>query len=118
MNKKAYELSAYNPHLNHNSYNIFFSNLANPLKIGIILSLRTREKNVTELVKDLNVEQSKISHALQSLKSCNIVNMKQRGKERVYSLNEDTIVPMLDLIDKHAIVHCNNKCCMKECEKR
>jgi DNA-binding transcriptional ArsR family regulator len=115
MNKRAYEPS---PFFNHNSYNIFFGNLANPLKIGIILSLREETKNVSEIVKDLNVEQSKISHALHSLKACNIVTMKQRGKERVYSLNQDTIVPMLNLIDKHATIHCQNKSCMKECEKK
>lgn len=118
MKKSTYELSMYNPHLNHNSYNIFFSNLANPLKIGIILSLRENEKNVSELMKDLNVEQSKISHALSSLKCCNIVNVEQKGKERVYSLNEDTIVPMLNLIDKHASIHCQNKSCMSECDKK
>jgi DNA-binding transcriptional ArsR family regulator len=115
MNKRAYEI---NPFLNHNSYNIFFSNLANPLKIGIILSLREKSKGVSELVKDLEVEQSKISHALQSLKCCNIVNMKQKGKERIYSLNKDTIVPILELIDKHASVHCQNKSCMMECSKK
>jgi len=115
MNKVAYEVS---PFLNHHSYNIFFSNLANPLKIGIVLSLREKEKNVTELVKDLVVEQSKISHALSSLKCCNIVNMEQRGKERVYSLNKDTIVPMLELIDKHASIHCPNKSCMFNCNKK
>jgi DNA-binding transcriptional ArsR family regulator len=115
MNKRAYETS---PFLNHNSYNIFFSNLANPLKIGIILSLREGMKNVSELVKELNVEQSKISHALSSLKCCNIVNMEQKGKERVYSLNEDTIVPMLKLIDKHASIHCQNGSCMKECDRK
>jgi len=115
MNKSAYEV---NPFLNHRSYNVFFSNLANPLKIGIILSLREHEKNVSEITRDLNVEQSKISHALQLLKNCNIVNVEQKGKERVYALNEDTIVPMLELIDKHAAVHCNNKSCMMGCDKR
>ena len=115
MKKEAYEPS---PFFNHNSYNIFFSNLANPLKIGIILSLREKSKGVSELVRDLEVEQSKISHALQSLKCCNIVNMKQRGKERIYSLNKDTIVPILELIDKHASVHCQNKSCMMECSKK
>ena len=115
MNKKAYEVS---PYFNHNSYNIFFTNLANPLKIGIILSLRVKEKNVTELVKDLKVEQSKLSHALQSLKACNIVNVEQDGKGRVYSINKDTILPMLELIDKHASLHCNCKSCMKGCDKK
>lgn len=115
MNKNAYEVS---PFLNHHGYNIFFSNLANPLKIGIILSLREKSKNVTEITKDLIVEQSKISHALQSLKSCNIVNVKQNGKERIYSLNKDTIVPMLELINKHANIHCDNKTCMFNCNKK
>ncbi|VVB83856.1 Bacterial regulatory protein, arsR family [uncultured archaeon] len=115
MNKKTYEIS---PYFNHNNYNIFFTNLANPLKIGIILSLRVKEKNVSELVEDLEVEQSKISHALQSLKSCNIVNMKQKGKERVYSLNKDTILPILELIDKHAAIHCKCSSCMKGCDRR
>lgn len=115
MKKRTYETS---PFLNHHSYNIFFSNLANPLKIGIVLSLREKARNVGEIVKDLNVEQSKVSHALQSLKGCNIVDVEQRGKERVYSLNEDTIVPMLKLIDKHAHIHCPNKTCMMGCNKR
>jgi DNA-binding transcriptional ArsR family regulator len=114
MNKRTYEIS---PYFNHNNYNIFFTNLANPLKIGIILSLRVKEKNVSELVKDLGVEQSKISHALQSLKSCSIVNMKEKGKERIYSLNKNTILPMLELIDKHASAHCNCSSCMKGCKK-
>ena len=115
MKNRTYEVS---PFLNHHSYNIFFSNLANPLKIGIILSLRERTKNVTEITRDLNVEQSKISHALQSLKNCNIVNVEQKGKERVYSLNKDTIVPMLELINKHANIHCKNKSCMFNCNKK
>jgi DNA-binding transcriptional ArsR family regulator len=108
MNKKTYDI---NPFLNHKGYNIFFSNLANPLKIGIILSLREKSKNVTEIIKDLRVEQSKVSHALKSLKECNIVEMKQKGKERIYSLNKDTIVPIFKLIDKHASTYCKGKCC-------
>ncbi len=103
-----------NPYINHNSYHVFFTNLANSLKIGIILELRKGEKNVTELVKELKVEQSKLSHALMSLKNCNIVNVKIEGKQRVYSLNKDTIVPMLDLIDKHAHTHCKAKCIFRE----
>ena len=92
------------------TYNIFFTNLANPLKIKIILSLREKEKNVTELSKTLKVEQSKISHAVASLKCCNIVNVKQEGKQRIYCLNKKTIIPILNLIDKHAIKNCGKFC--------
>jgi len=93
-----------------NTYNIFFTNLANPLKIQIILSLREKEKNVTQLSKTLKVEQSKISHALIPLKCCNIVKVQQKGKERIYSLNKKTIVPMLKLIDKHSKKNCGKVC--------
>lgn len=92
------------------TYNIFFLNLANPLKIKLILALRERDKNVSELVREFGVEQSKISHALKNLKGCKIVDVKQRGKERVYSLNKRTILPIFNLIDKHAFLHCKNKC--------
>jgi len=104
--------------MNNNTYNIFFTNLANPLKISIILSLRSREKNVSELSNDLNVEQSKVSHALASLKKCNIVNVNQKGKERIYALNKKTIIPMLKLIDEHANSNCTCKICNKNCGGR
>ena len=92
------------------SYNIFFTNLANPLKIKIILCLKEKEMNVTELAKRLKVEQSKISHALALLKSCSIVIPHQKGKERIYSLNKRTIIPMLKMIDKHALANCGKTC--------
>ncbi len=97
------------------TYHYFFRNLANPLKIKIISCLKDKGKSVTELIKDLRVEQSKLSHALSSLKACNIVDVKQEGKQRIYSLNKKTIVPILNLIDKHAITHCGEDCaCMKK----
>lgn len=96
------------------TYHLFFTNLASPLKIDIIISLKQKEKNVSEISKELKVEQSKISHALASLRSCNIVQVKQKGKQRIYFLNKNTILPMLKLIDKHANIYCNCEGCTKE----
>lgn len=92
-----------------NTYHIFFRNLANPVKIAIISSLKQREKSVNELSDKLRIEQSKLSHALSSLNNCNIVNARQDGKKRIYSLNKNTILPMLKLIDKHKCKFCPNK---------
>ena len=92
------------------TYHMFFTNLANPLKIDIITNLRDKEKSVTELSVDLGVEQSKVSHALSSLKCCNIVKVTQKGKSRIYSLNKKTIIPMLDLIDNHSKTFCKGIC--------
>lgn len=99
--------------MNSRTYHIFFRNLANPLKIKIISSLRESNKSVNELSETLKVEQSKISHALSSLKCCNIVESRSEGKKRIYSLNKSTIIPMLDLIDKHSQTFCNKLCSCK-----
>lgn len=92
------------------TYHIFFNNLANPLKVGIISVLREKEMNVSEISRIIGEEQSKVSHALSSLRICNIVEARQEGKLRVYSLNKKTIVPMLKLIEKHSKTFCGNKC--------
>jgi len=99
-----------------NTYHVFFSNLANPLRIKIISSLREKEKSVNDLVKELKVEQSKISHALRNLRECNLVDFKQKGKERIYSLNKKTLIPILKLIDKHSKEHCKGKCKFCRCK--
>jgi len=107
MNKSSFNKSYC---IGENKYNIFFTNLANPLKVKILLCLRIKDMNVSDLSKTLKVEQSKISHALSSMKKCKIVLSQREGKERIYSLNKETILPMFELIDKHASINCKNKC--------
>jgi DNA-binding transcriptional ArsR family regulator len=94
-----------------NKYYIFFGNLANPLKIGIITLLKEKNMSVSQLVLGLGIEQSKLSHALKSLRDCNIVNVSKEGKKRIYSLNKKTIIPMLKIIDQHEKEFCGGKCC-------
>jgi len=101
--------------LRNKTYHYFFMHLANPLKVNIILYLRKGDKSVSEICKELKVEQSKVSHALANLKACNIVEANHKGKQRIYSLNKKTIVPMLKLIDKHAHTYCRKNC--KFCSK-
>jgi len=94
-----------------NPYYPFFRNLANPLRIEIIKALKEKESSVSELGDKLKVEQSKLSHALASLKKCKIVEDKKEGKQRIYFLNKKTIVPILKLIDKHASEFCKIRNC-------
>ena len=91
-----------------NTYHVFFRNLANPIKTNIITALKEKESSVTELSKKLKIEQSKLSHALSTLRCCNLVLVKQKGKERIYSLNKKTILPILKVIDKHKCEHCED----------
>ncbi len=96
--------------MNYNTYHIFFGKLSNPLRIKIVSSLEKKPKSVTQLSKEIKIEQSKVSHALKGLKECRIVQFKQKGKQRIYSLTE-TIVPILKLISCHSKECCGCKGC-------
>ncbi len=96
--------------LKEKHYEIFFLNLANPLKMKIILLLRDKEMNVSKMVNELKTDQSKISHALKSLRECKLLLTKKSGKERIYYLNKKTIIPILKIIEKHVLCYCNEGC--------
>ena len=97
------------------SYYDFFATLANRTNQLIINVLADGPKNVTQITKETNLEQSKISHALRRLSECKFVDYKQSGKERIYTLNKETILPILKLADQHAHKMCT-KC--KKVEKK
>ncbi|MBS3084298.1 winged helix-turn-helix transcriptional regulator [Candidatus Pacearchaeota archaeon] len=88
------------------AYHIFFKNLANGVKTDIISALKKKSMSVNELSKELDIEQSKLSHSLANLKFCNLVGSKQIGKKRIYSLNKKTILPILKIIDQHREKNC------------
>jgi len=91
---------------------LFFSTLSTPSRLGILELLRESPRNVTQLADVLNQEQSMISHNLKPLTRCGFVFVERKGKERIYSLNRETIEPLFQLIDKHMNKHCpeNKKC--------
>ena len=68
------------------------------------------ELNVSELCKRIGEEQSKISHNLKVLKQCRIVDSRTKGKERIYSLNKETIVPLMKLVERHVQKYCGAMC--------
>jgi len=88
------------------SYNDFFQTLANKTNQQIIEVLLHKEMNVSEIVKSTNIEQSHISHSLKKLSECSFVNIEKKGKQRIYSLNKDTIIPILKIADSHAKQMC------------
>jgi len=91
--------------MNHNCH-LFFETLGNRLKIEILIKLKKKPLNVNDLSKQLNQERSKVSHSLNSLLRCGFVNVKKEGKNRIYSLNKDTVFPLLNLVEKHVKKYC------------
>ncbi|MBI2450603.1 MAG: helix-turn-helix transcriptional regulator [Candidatus Nealsonbacteria bacterium] len=90
---------------------LFFETLGTGLKIDLIFQLKKRPLSVKQLSENLKEERSKVSHALISLLECGLVRVKKEGKSRIYFLNKDTILPLLNLVEKHIKKYC--KICKK-----
>lgn len=88
-------------------HKIFFTSLANPNRLQIINSLRSGNKNVSEICQITGFEQSMVSHNLKRLERCGMVFVEQNGKNRYYTINNKTIVPLLRLIDAHIGQYCS-----------
>ena len=90
----------------YGAYKIFFGTLFSESRLKILNILRCNEKNVSEIVKELKINQPAVSHDLSRLKNCGFVKDKIKGRYRYYSLNKKTIKPLLNIIDKHMSQFC------------
>lgn len=97
--------------MKYKSYKRFFATLGNENRLAIIHYLAKKgAQNVSQIVEGTGLEQTSVSHNLKHLLSCQFVHLHPDGKERVYSLNKETIEPLLDLLDKHVEEFCTGVC--------
>ena len=104
--------------MNKKSYEVFFKTLADPTRLDIINLLRKDSRNVGEISKKLNLEQSRVSHNLKVLHNYGFLTIKRVGKQRFYSLDKKTIIPLLKLTDKFVKryhIHLKDCGCLKSC---
>jgi len=92
-----------------NTCHRFFTNLANPTRLAAIEQLMEKPMSVNELAAALNQEQSMISHNLKPLLECNLVTSEKQGKKHIYTLNQETILPIFSIIQNHAQKFCPTK---------
>lgn len=93
------------------SYKTFFTTLGNPNRLKIIHFLAQHgPRKVQDIVRGTRLEQTAVSHNLQRLLTCQFVHLRRQGRERVYSINEKTIKPLLALLDKHVKKYCEKVC--------
>lgn len=97
--------------------NLFFETLSTRLRWRILEILKKGSKNVNEICKEVKEDQSKVSHNLKKLRECHFIEVKKMGKERIYSLNKETILPLLELVEKH-VKGCCCKTCPTKCGRR
>jgi len=96
------------------TYKEFFATLSGNSRLQILQYLQANgARNVSEIASATGQEQSAVSHNLNKLLKCECVHIEVRGKNRYYSLNDETIVPMLKLVDQHIQNFCQGEC--KQC---
>lgn len=96
-------------------YKKFFHTLANKTRLEIIFVLRSKEMNVTEIIEATGFKQSAVSHNLKRLVHCEFVYVRKDGQYRYYSLNKDTMEPLLRTMDTHVNKYCKRLC--KKCDR-
>lgn len=90
----------------YETYKIFFGTLFSEPRLRIINFLRKGKKNVSEIMEELGMDQTIVSHNLARLRNCGFVNIEVDGKYRYYKLNEETIKPLMEMIEKHMSQYC------------
>lgn len=89
-------------------HQLCFETLANQLRLDILRLLEQGARNVRTLAAETGAERSRVSHALQVLRDCNLVNAEKQGREVCYSLNKESPVAkrgkgtLFTLIEEHA----------------
>ncbi len=99
-------------------YHLCTETLANELRLSILEELKKQPISVTELAKKVNAERSNVSHALEMLKKCSLVDAKKQGKQVIYSLNNSPLLQpqvnknIFQIIDEHKLHNCEvcHKC--------
>ncbi len=90
-------------------YALFFQSLANQTRMQVLQLLADKgAMNVSEICSELGLEQTQVSHNLKCLTFCGLVTSSREGKSRVYSVNEQTVFPLLKIADKHLREHASN----------
>jgi DNA-binding transcriptional ArsR family regulator len=80
--------------------------VAHPLRIRIIQMLNdSKELNVSTIYKNLNAEQSLISHHLINMRDKGILDIRRSGKNIYYFLVDSAISEVIDCIYKSKILN-------------
>lgn len=103
---KTCHSEGYNEQDIYDAYKIFFGTLVSEPRLKIINLLRKGSKNVSEIVKEIGMDQTSVSHNLSRLKHCGFVKSERKGKFIYYNLNKKTIDPLMEIIDDHMSDNC------------
>lgn len=79
----------------------FFKIISDGTRLSILYLLEEKERNVSEIVRELSMEQSAISHQLRILKDSRLVRSHREGKSMIYNLDDEHIFDILNQVRIH-----------------
>ncbi len=68
------------------------------IRYRILQLLREKERCVSEIMKDLDKEQTLISHHLKSLNECGLVEKERKGRKRVYKISDPAVLEFMEKV--------------------
>jgi ArsR family transcriptional regulator, nickel/cobalt-responsive transcriptional repressor len=77
--------------------------LATPSRLLILAALRDGPRSVSEIIAEVRMEQSAVSHQLRVLRDHAVVSVERRGRERLYGLRDEHIGALLDHARRHML---------------
>ncbi|CAK1232938.1 metalloregulator ArsR/SmtB family transcription factor [Fructobacillus evanidus] len=80
---------------------IIFKLLGSERRLAILALLRDKPCSVSEIVDQLSMEQSAVSHQLQMLREAQVVTVEKVGRSVYYQLNDSHILTLLNNAEHH-----------------
>ena len=71
-----------------------FSALSDPTRLRIIAVLLKGEMNVGEIVAQLGITESAVSHQLRGLRQMKLVRSRKEGRQVFYALDDDHVAKL------------------------
>lgn len=78
----------------------FIRGFGDKTRLLILECIKDQEKTVSEIVKEINGNQSNVSQHLTCLKGCGIIVGRQQGKYMYYQLRNSQMKQLLNMFDE------------------
>ena len=79
-----------------------FKMLGDETRLRILMALQESPLCVTYICERVGMSQSAVSHQLALLRRTDLVRVTRKGKQVVYSLSDEHVRLMLDMVELHA----------------
>lgn len=81
---------------------LLFRVLSNETRLKLAMSLAGGRLSVSEICDETGIDQARVSHELHCLTVCGLVDFERDGRQVIYSLNRETVLPILEAAREHA----------------